>query len=112
MIKLKSIDMQTTVVSTLAIPVCEDADIHDDALASLIATAKNLKDFSGKDDEELMLYHLPAPKIERVLFLGLGKCEKINAEKLRTAAGKAVKTCIKRIFQSWSSPCRPMRTCL
>ena len=96
MIELKSIDMQTTTVSTLAIPVCEDAEIHDDALTPLTAIARKLKDFSGKEDEELMLYPLPAPKIERILFLGLGKCEKIDMERLRTAAGKAVKTCIKK----------------
>jgi leucyl aminopeptidase len=96
MIELRSIDTQKSPIATLAIPVCEDADIHMDLMASLSSKAKKLKEFSGKKDEELILYNLPGTKAERIIFLGVGRHEKLDAESLRSFAGKAVKTGIKK----------------
>jgi leucyl aminopeptidase len=96
MIKLQSLEIEKTPMSALAIPVCEDADIHDDRVASLVVKAKKLKEFSGEQDETLILYQLAETKAERIIFLGVGKCEKIDADKLRSFAGKAVKTAIKK----------------
>ena len=35
MLKLKSIDLKKMRMSTLAVPVCEDEDIHEDRLSKL-----------------------------------------------------------------------------
>ena len=95
MLKLKSIDLQKTRISTLAIPVCEDKDIHQGLLSSLAKTAKKLEEFHGKKDEELTLYNPAGTKTERVIFIGLGKHAELDPEKLRAFSGKAVKSCIK-----------------
>jgi leucyl aminopeptidase len=96
MMKLQAIDIQKSPISMLALPVCEDADILDEPLASLIGKVKKLKEFSGKQDEELILYNRTETKAERIVFLGLGKLKKIDAEKLRSFAGKATKIAIKK----------------
>jgi leucyl aminopeptidase len=96
MIELRSIDTKNASISTLAIPVCEDAEIHNDPVALLAAKAKQFEEFSGKQDETLILYNLPGTKAKRVIFLGIGTREKIDAEKLRSFAGKAVKSGISK----------------
>jgi leucyl aminopeptidase len=95
MLKLKSIDLQKTRISTLAIPVCEDKDIHQGLLSTLAKTAKKLEEFHGKKDEELTLYNPAGTKTERVIFIGLGKHAELDPEKLRAFSGKAVKSSIK-----------------
>ncbi len=95
MISLKSIDLKKVKTETLIIPVCEDRDIHDDRIiSSLITRAKELKEFNGDMGEEVVFYTPPEIKADRVIFMGLGKLKKINAESLRAFAGKAVKKCI------------------
>ena len=95
MLLLKSIDLKKVKTETLIIPVCEDRDIHDDkTVSSLIAKAKKLKEFKGDKSEEVVFYTPPEIKADRVIFMGLGKLEKLNAESLRAFAGKAVKKCI------------------
>ena len=95
MLSLKSIDLKKVKTETLIIPVCEDRDIHDDkTVSSLITKAKKLKEFKGDMGEEVVFYTPPEIKADRVIFMGLGKLEKLNAESLRAFAGKAVKKCI------------------
>jgi leucyl aminopeptidase len=96
MIKLKSIDLSITKVSTLVIPVCEDKQIHKGLPVSLASEAKKLKEFSGKKDEVLTLYSPSGLKVERVIFIGVGKHEQLDSEAIRSFAGKAVKSCIKK----------------
>ena len=95
MLKLKSIDLQNARISTLAVPVCEDKGIHDDLLSTLVKGAKKIKEFHGKKDEELTLYHPAGTQAERVIFIGLGKHAKLDSEKLRVFSGKVVKSSIK-----------------
>ncbi len=96
MLKLTSIDLKKVKTETLIIPVCEDKEIHDDATISLlIKKAKQLKEFTGKKDDEVIFYDLKEVKAKRVMFLGLGKLEKIDHEALRAFAGRAVKKCMK-----------------
>ena len=95
MLKLKSIDLQKTRVSTLAVPVCEDKNIHEDVLATLVKGAKKLEEFQGKKDEQLTLYNPEGTQVDRVIFIGLGKYKELNPEKLRAFSGKAVKSSIK-----------------
>lgn len=97
MLHLKSADLKKQAVETLVIPVCEDKDIHEDPL--ILAAAKKaltLKEFSGKKDEEVTLYQVPDLKARRVIIAGLGKAEKLDPEALRSMAGRAVKSCIKK----------------
>jgi leucyl aminopeptidase len=99
MLKLKSIDLQKTRISTLAVPVCEDKDIHQGLLSTLTKTAKKLEEFHGKKDEEITLYNPAGTKTERVIFIGLGKHAELEPEKLRAFSGKAVKSSIKNGFK-------------
>jgi leucyl aminopeptidase len=96
MLKLQSIDVQKSPVSMLAVPVCEDADILKAPLASLAGDVKKFKEFSGKPDEELILYNPAGTKAERIVFLGMGKLKTIDAETLRAVAGRAAKIAIKK----------------
>jgi leucyl aminopeptidase len=99
MLSLKSVDLKKEKVESLVIPVCEDRDLHDDkTICSLIDTAKKVKAFKGEKEDEIVLYHLSEVKAESIIFLGLGKLEKVDAESLRAMAGKAVKNVIKKHY--------------
>ncbi len=95
MLKLKTIDLQKEKVATVAVPVCEDKDIHTGVLSKLVAQAKKIEEFSAKKDEVLTLYNPDGIQAERVVFIGLGKQADLEPEKLRSLAGKAVAACIK-----------------
>lgn len=95
MLHLKSTDLKKQKIETLAIPVCEDKDIHEDpAITAVIKRALELNEFSGKKDEGVTFYDLPEIKARRVMLSGLGKFKSIDRETLRTMAGKSVKSCI------------------
>ncbi|MDX2447501.1 MAG: leucyl aminopeptidase [Desulfobacterales bacterium] len=96
MLKLKSVDLKKVKISTLAVPVCEDKDIHGGVLSKLTQQAINIEEFHGKKDEELTLYNPSGTLTERVQFIGLGECANLDPEKLRAFTGKAVKAAIKK----------------
>ena len=97
MLKLISGEIQKKKAQCLVVPVCEDAEIHDNsAIIGLIETARNIKEFKGKKDDTVVFYDPPDSKLERILFIGLGKLEKIDQEALRSFAGKSVKELIKK----------------
>ena len=92
MLNLTSVDLKKTKMEMLVIPVCEERGIHtQQAIAPLVRKAKNIREFKGKKDDELILYHPDGIQAERVMFLGLGKIDKIDLETLRAFAGRAVK---------------------
>ena len=95
MLKLKTLDLQKEKIATLAVPVCEDKDIHSGLLSKLAAQAKKIEEFNGKKDETLNLYKPASIQAERVLFIGMGKKADLQLEKLRSFAGKAVNATIK-----------------
>jgi len=95
MLKLKTLDLQKEKIATLAVPVCEDKDIHAGPLSKLVVQAKKIEEFNGKLDETLTLYAVTGIRAERVIFIGLGKQADIEIEKLRSFAGKAVTASIK-----------------
>jgi len=96
MLQLKAVDLKTEKIGTLIVPVCEDKDIHEnEALMLLIKQAKKVKEFTGKKDDEIILYAVPGTKVDRAMFAGMGKAEKIDAEAWRAFAGKSIKKCIK-----------------
>ncbi len=82
-------------VGNLAVPVCENADIHDDPeIREMISRALALKSFSGEKNQQVVLHDLLTGKIQRCVFIGLGPQDDIDAETLRTFAGKAVKEAV------------------
>ena len=48
------------------------------------------KDFSGKENESLLLY-TEKKNSSRLLFMGLGECDKFSVEKLRRVSASAAK---------------------
>jgi leucyl aminopeptidase len=99
MLHLKSADLKKEKIESLVIPVCEDKDIYEDkTILSLIRSAKKVKAFKGDKDDEVVLYNLSEVKAQIIIFLGLGKLEKVDMESLRTMAGKAVKGVIKKKY--------------
>jgi len=97
MLRLRHVDLKKEKIQILAVPVCEDANLHHDpALTTVIKKAKKLKEFNGKKDDEVTLYDLPEIKAQRVMLIGLGKCVQVDLETLRSMAGKTAKYCIKK----------------
>jgi leucyl aminopeptidase len=96
MIKLTTLSVERSKVEMLAIPVCEDAQIHlVPILQKLISDAKKLKEFSAKEKQRVVLYDPPGTKVKRCLFSGIGAKKKIDMDVLRRFAGRAVQTAIK-----------------
>lgn len=100
MLKLIPRNWQARKIETLVVAVCEDQEIHDGALARAVAKAVALKEFSGKKDEQVILYDVPEVNALRVHFMGLGKRSTIEPESLRAMAGRAVKDCLKKDLRS------------
>lgn len=95
MLELISSDLTRTPVDTLAIAVCQDRAIHTNRIiVAQVARAKALEEFQGASGELTVLQSTPAIRAKRIVFLGLGKYEVIDAESLRQFAGKVVKQCI------------------
>ena len=100
MLHLTALDLQKAKTESFVIPVCEDKDIYENAtISALVKKAKKVKEFSGDKGDEVTFYHLKDIKADRVIFLGLGKLEKIDMESLRAMAGKAIKGIIKKKLQ-------------
>ncbi|MDA8141458.1 MAG: leucyl aminopeptidase [Desulfobacteraceae bacterium] len=92
MLNLTAVALDRTRVETLAVPVCEDAEIHlDDQVRQLIAKAKAMEEFSGEKGQRLVLYDPAQTLVHRAIFIGVGPRKKIDAETLRAFAGQAVK---------------------
>jgi leucyl aminopeptidase len=97
MVKLMSGDISKIESETLIVPVCEDKGTYENkTLSDLEKKAKALNEFKGKKDDELTLYDINEVRTKRIIFLGLGKSEKITPETLRALCGSGVKKCIKK----------------
>jgi leucyl aminopeptidase len=84
-------------VEMLIIPVCEDADVHSASLMpELMYQARRLKEFKGSDSEEVAFFAPSGVRAAQVMFIGLGKKDKVDIEILRKACGKAIKKCIQK----------------
>lgn len=96
MLRLKTGDPRKFTNDAIIVPVAEDSQLHrNEIIISLAGQTRTAGEFKGAKGDELTLYNLPAVKSPRVIFLGLGKTNKIDAESLRALCGKAVKKCIK-----------------
>lgn len=105
-LRLHAVDVRNADIGTLVIPVCEDAAIHSDrTVAALVRKAKGYDEFSGKSGERLGLYDPPRVKIRRLVFLGVGPLNRLDAEVLRTFSGNAVHLAAKRgLSDVWLAP--------
>jgi leucyl aminopeptidase len=101
MLNLKTGDLYKLKTDAIVIPVAEDKQLHENKqVISLTGKTGTAGEFRGAKGDELTLYNLPAVKSPRVIFLGLGKTDKIDAESLRALCGKAVKKCIKNRLEN------------
>ncbi len=92
MIKLTSASPAKTKMEMLALPVCERTPIVDSPLlAAATAAALDLDEFEGRFKQQVMLYAPEGSGIARCLCMGIGERKKVDAERLRRFAGRAVK---------------------
>lgn len=95
MLELKSIDLKKQRVSTLAVPVCQDEDLHTkQAIQALTTTGLELPEFGAEKGQSVVLYDPPGLNCKRAILFGLGKRAKVDAESLRTFAGSCVQKLI------------------
>ncbi len=95
MIILKHFHLTTAKIDTLIVPVCKGKEIHEDqTVAALIKKAKQLREFTGEKEDFVVFYAPPEIDAKRVIFFGLGDPKNIDAEAVRSFAGKAIKHCI------------------
>ncbi|MDP3285637.1 MAG: M17 family peptidase N-terminal domain-containing protein, partial [Desulfobacterales bacterium] len=96
MLRLITGNISKLKTDAVVIPVAEDFQLYEnEQVISLTGKTETALEFKGAKGDELTLYNLPSIKSPRVIFLGLGKINKIDAESLRALCGKAVKKCIK-----------------
>lgn len=92
MLNFTSITIGKSKIANLAIPVCEDTQIHDaPEINALIDEAKKIDSFSGEKNQQVIRHGLMEGKVVRCVFVGIGSLKKITAESLRVFAGCAVK---------------------
>ncbi len=100
---MNTLDLENEKTEMIAIPVCEDKNIHTDkAIAALVKKAQKMKEFKGEKDDALLFYDLKEVGAPRVLFLGLGAADETDAEAWRVFASKAVKMAVKKKLTSAS----------
>lgn len=84
-------------VALLLVPVSESLIEEERKRLSEIfgdVIARSTEDFGGKEKESLVLYP-DRSRARRVLLLGLGKMEKVDAEQIRCAAAEGAQQAIK-----------------
>jgi leucyl aminopeptidase len=97
MLELKTIDARKQRINTLAVPVCQNGELHTKkAIQALAAAALELPEFSAEADQCVVLYDPPGVNCKRVLVYGLGELSKVDAERLRTFTGACVKHLMER----------------
>ncbi len=95
MLKYTAVSLEKNTVDMLAVPVCEDAPIHEDPLVlKLISAATGIEEFCAESKQRIILYQPAGTKVRRCVCMGIGPRKKICAETLRSFAGRAVKAAI------------------
>ncbi len=81
--------------------VSSDDDIYaDNKINGLVKEVLELKEFSGKKGDDLTFFDNPDFPVKRLIFLGIGKKSDADYEAFRSAAGRAVKLCIKKKLEN------------
>ncbi len=95
MLQLSTIDPVKSKLNMLVIPVAEDKPLFSDRkLIAFLKKIKTFKEFKGAKDDSITYYDSNDVAAQRVLFLGMGKADEIDNEKLRIMGGQAVKKAI------------------
>ena len=90
---VKTSKAAATKTATLVLPVAEDlvlgeiAQSVDAASAGVISATLKRGDLQGKPGQTLLLQLLPGIKAERVLLVGIGKAEELDARQWRKVVG-------------------------
>lgn len=96
--QLRFVDTEATAHETplLAVPVTKGADgssgnlgALDEAMDGAVARVLSSDDMNGRDADEVVLYTSGGP--ERIVLLGVGDASKLDAEKVRRFAARAVR---------------------
>jgi leucyl aminopeptidase len=96
MLRIVAFESAAGVLPALIVPVCEDRALHrGTALAALVDEGLEHPEFRGKAGQEILLYRPGFRGAERVILLGLGTHAALDPERLRQAAGRGVKRCVK-----------------
>jgi leucyl aminopeptidase len=91
MLSFVTVPLSRSKETDLAVPVCEDAELHaDPELAALIDKARSIE-ACGDKGRKLVLYEKADNLMRRCVFMGVGKKSNVTAETLRAFAGRAVK---------------------
>lgn len=92
MLSFITVPLSRSDVADLAIPLCEDADLHDDPdLKALIGRAESMEASMGEKGRKIILYEQAGKIMRRCVLMGLGPKSKLDAETLRSFAGRAIK---------------------
>ncbi len=95
MLTLISKELEKIKTEMLVIPVCHDTDIHRyPGILALMGKATDLKEFTGRRDEVLILYEPTPADVRRVMLIGLGETSETSPDGLRLLAGRVVNQCI------------------
>ncbi len=107
-INFKSESTTSHITPCLIVPCAESAKPTgcskelDGKLKGSISAAYKDKRFEGKANQTFLLNSLGLIKAQNILLVGIGKAEEISAEKLRQAAGTAIKIAEKNGFKKVS----------
>ena len=97
MVYLKQLEPAAAETDVLVVLVCEDVELNDHPLlSSIVARFQKLSEFKGAKGDEVVLYDPAGTKARRALLIGLGPAAKIDREALRSAAGRVVKSALKK----------------
>ncbi|MGD9007536.1 MAG: leucyl aminopeptidase [Desulfobacteraceae bacterium] len=96
MIAFTSVSLAKSKIEMLAVPDCEDRDIHKNSdLKKTLAAARSLEEYSGGHKQQVMLLNPDGTRTRRCVCVGLGKSEEITPDRMRIFAGQAVKAALK-----------------
>ena len=96
MIEIRSTNLKRSTIETLVIPICEDTMLHDGPIAALIEAGHGVETLKGESGEMIVVHRPEGFRIQRLVFIGLGKAATVDAEALRKCAGRAVKYAMER----------------
>jgi leucyl aminopeptidase len=111
-------DPRTISSPLLAVPLAKESDIREGILGSMDALtggdlqrAFNRGDLTGRKEETFLLFPSSEGGPERILLVGVGKREDVDAETLRRAFGRAVRVAEGMRLDSlsvWIDPTLPL----
>jgi len=90
MIALSAVDPGKSALETLVIAVCEDRVLYQGPVAALIETVGRIETITGEAGETVVFLQPPGCKIQRAVFIGVGKAAGFDLEVWRQFAGRAV----------------------